>query len=99
MKKNIVLLILVQISSLLSCSRNTKSNLPTIKDSIVVFFRPIYADEEPSPNAHDLALMANSTAVSDTVFIDNLVYDTLCDAIHKKKYVESSIHGVSEVLK
>ena len=96
MKRNVLLLFLWVLEIVVNIGCTSKPRGETkFKDSIVVFFRPIYSSKIVS--AKELIMMSAKVPVLDTLFVDNRDYDAIKNFIENRKKIRAKIKGVPEV--
>lgn len=96
MKRNVLLLFLWVLGIVVNIGCTSKPRGETkFKDSIVVFFRPIYSSKIVS--AKELIMMSAKVPVLDTLFVDNRDYYSIKNFIENRKKVRAKIKGVPEV--
>ena len=92
MKNFIAVFVLILI--FFSCTKRCRVE-SKYKDSIVVFFRPIFSSK--TVKAHELINMSNCVPVNDTIKISHRDYCKISNFIQNKRYVKSKIKGVPEI--
>ena len=96
MKRNVLLLFLWVLGIVVNIGCTSKPRGETkFKDSIVVFFRPIYSSKIVS--AKELIMMSAKVPVLDTLFVDNRDYYSIKNFIENRKKIRAKIKGVPEV--
>ena len=96
MKRNVLLLFLWVLGLVANISCTSKPSGKTkFKDSIVVFFRPIYSSKVVSTK--ELIMMSAKVPVLDTLFVDNRDYYSIKNFIENRKKIRAKIKGAPEV--
>ena len=96
MKRNVLLLFLWVLGIVVNIGCTSKPRGETkFKDSIVVFFRPIYSSKVVSTK--EVIMMSAKVPVLDTLFVDNRDYYSIKNFIENRKKIRAEIKGVPEV--